>query len=59
VAVRPRIRLRLSPVTALKAVAFLTLYLIALSLLPSAAAAYRTLTDAERIVMAEAQEPAR
>jgi hypothetical protein len=56
---RPKTYLRPSPSTALKAIAFLALYLTGLSLMPSAAAAFRALTQAERIAVADMQEPAR
>ena len=44
---------------ALKAIAFLVLYLMGLSLLPSAAAAYRSLTGTDNISVAQLQEPVR
>jgi len=55
----PRIRFRLSPAATLKIIAVLSLYLAVLGFLPPAAAAYRALTGAERIVIAQAGNPAR
>jgi hypothetical protein len=56
---RPKTYLRLSPSTALKAIAFLAFYLTVLSLMPSAAAAFSALAGTERLVVAEMQGPAR
>lgn len=56
---RPKTYLRPSPSTALKAIAFLALYLTVLSLMPSAAEAFRALTQAERVAVVDMQEPAR
>jgi len=56
---RPKTYLRPSPSTALRAIAFLALYLTGLSLMPSAAAAFRALAGTERLVVAEVQGPAR
>ncbi len=61
----PRFRLRLSPSAALKAIAVISLYLALLALLPPArtayqalASTYRSLASAERVVVAQAAEPA-
>lgn len=63
----PKFRLRLTPATALKAIALISLYLVVLALMPPArttydalAATYRSLASAERLVLAQAEEePAR
>ncbi len=63
----PKIRLRLTPATALKAIALISLYLAILALMPPArttydalAAIYKSLTSPERVALALAEaEPAR